>query len=103
MKNPVAEICLYGSSQHGTGWLACIPPLAGRDPHTKSLGDGELHPRSFTESVWLACEAIERAGITQGTVRVFAAGGKFMADVNLSRPGLFGDFKWQTATVLEIS
>lgn len=93
-KKLVAEICLYGTQQAGAGWLAQLPG-------GKLLGDGTLRQgRSFTAALWLACEAVrESIGHTSGLVRVFAAGGERMADADLSRPGYYGDLKWQPATV----
>lgn len=99
----VAEICLYGTTQHGAGWLA-------RTSDGALLGDGELRQgRSFTEAVWLACDAVLRVygacggRPRNGKVRVFAPGGERMADADINHPGYYGDLKWQSATVLEIS
>ena len=48
----VAEICLYGTHVAGAGWLAQLADGA-------LLGDGEPRTgRTFTDAVWLACDAI---------------------------------------------
>ena len=99
----VAEICLYGNHETGAGWLA-------RTADGAMLGDGEPRVgRSNTEAVWQACDEVRRSYAPskrlphQTTVRIFAPGGRRMADTTLGNPGYFGDLKWQAATVLEIS
>lgn len=93
---PAAEICLYGTSAAGSGWIACI-----RDgtPSGKMLGDGGLTPgRSMTEAVWLAVDELRGAGVARGLVRIFASGGQSCADVEIGdHIPYFGDLKWQAA------
>ena len=92
----VAEICLYGTTQHGAGWLA-------RLADGRLLGDGELsQARGMTAAVWQAQDAIEAAGVTSGRVRVFAAGGRMMADDYLTHRAYFGDLKWTPAVMLTV-
>ena len=99
---PVAEICLYGTGQNGSGWIACI---ADGTPSGKLLGNGDLKPgRSMTEAVWLAADELRGAGVTRGTVRIFMSGGALCADVEISnRIPCFGDLRWQRAPVYAIS
>ena len=93
----VGEICLYGNMSIGAGWLATTAD-------GKLLGDGEPRQgRSFTEAVWLACDALRTAGAAVGKVRVFAAGGERMADTDINHPGYYGSLSWVPATVLVIS
>jgi hypothetical protein len=92
----VAEICLYGASHCGSGWLV-------RLPDGRMFGDGELvKDRGMTAAVWQAQDAIEAAGVKSGRVRVFAAGGQMMADDYLTHRAYFGDLKWVPATMLVI-
>src|SRR5688500_9948847 len=77
----VAEICLYGNSRIGAGWLASVPGAA------PLLGDGEPKAgRAFSEAVWLACDAIRAAGVVGGKVRIFAPGGERGAEADLNYP-----------------
>lgn len=100
----VAEICLYGTSMIGFGWLAQTRDGA-------MLGDGEPKGnRTATECVCIACGQLLRLfGAAGGRpasgskVRVFAAGGLQYTDVDLRHPGYFGDFKWQPAQPVVIS
>jgi hypothetical protein len=97
----VAEICLYGNGDGGVGcgWLATRAP-GGRE---NMLGDGE--PRKgagWTGAVFAACQALTDAGTSDGTVRLFAAGGERMAEFPLSRPPYFGEMKWAPAPVFVI-
>lgn len=96
---PVAEICLYGNSAAGSGWIACIADGA------KIIGNGELKPgRSMTEAVWLAADELEGADITRGIVRIFMAGGDLCADVEIGKHiPYFGDLRWQRAPLYAIS
>lgn len=95
----VAEICLYGSHQHGTGWLASIPSVLSG----KQLGDGELRPSwSMTHAVWLACESLTVAGLA-GKARVFAPGGRLCGLVDIDRPCYFGEIAWEPAPVFVVS
>ena len=94
-----AEVALYGNGPTGvgSGWLA-------RLADGTILGDGEPKAgRTFTDAVWLACEAVRQAGVTGGRVRVFAAGGRLMADTDLNNPGYFGNLNWRAATAYVVS
>lgn len=99
----VAEVCLYGNRETGAGWLA-------RTAEGAMLGTGDPKAaRSFTDAVWLACDAVRRlrsmaghAHAHTGTVRVFAPGGERMADTDLNRPATYGDLHWVPATMLVI-
>lgn len=85
----IAEICLYGTSRTGAGYLV-----------TMMTGDmfGQHQPdvtRSFTEAVFKAVAGVwQRAGGYEdrqawrelGAVRVFHPGGEFYSDIPLSEP-----------------
>lgn len=74
---PVAEICLYGTSQTGAGFYA----LADTG---QRFGTGTpIAHRSFTEAVWDACDELRAAGVTSGKVRIFAPGGERFAVVEI--------------------
>lgn len=91
----VAEICMYGNHGYGFGFIArCI------DGHM--IGDGEQKMQSATSALWTACSAIGPR-YDGGKVRVFAPGGRMMADADLNQPGYFGSLKWVPATVIVIS
>ena len=86
----VGEICLYGTTATGAGWLA-------RGEGTALLGNGETTPgRGFTEAMWLAEEALQAAGLV-GVVAVYAPGGERFALVLLGAVGSFGDLAWSPA------
>ena len=98
VQNVVAEICLYGTHHTGAGWLA-------QSADGLLFGTGEpVGSRSFTEAVYMAMGALEGAGITSGTVRVFDAGGERMALVKAGGavPN-YGGLTWQPAIVYTIS
>ena len=58
------EICLYGTSKTGAGWLAMF---AGR-----MAGNGDsVETRSFTEAVWMAAKALYAMG-ARGNVAIHA-------------------------------
>lgn len=93
----VADICLYGSSRTGAGWIA-------RAEDGAMFGDGEPRgDRSFTEAIWIAVGALEGAGLKAGRVRVFAPGGVQVAWMELTRPLTFGDLAWEAAPVYTFS
>lgn len=93
-KTVVAEVCLYGNSEIGAGWLASVNGIPG------ILGDGEPKAkRSFTQAVFEACESIRKDGITSGLVTVTAPGGEWEGDVGLNRPCYYGDIQWRPAKV----
>lgn len=92
----VAEICLYGNREVGSGWLASVP-----GGHL--LGDGE--PRSYwslTDALWMAVGELRVMGVASGAVRIFAPGGRFAADVKLSEVGYYGNLPWKAAPQYEI-
>jgi hypothetical protein len=92
----VAVVCMYGNHGVGTGWLATLPD--GR-----LLGDGELTQGNFTDSLHLAARALKDAGTERGVIRVFDAGGRYCADVELSKIRYYGDLNWLPAPVVTIS
>ena len=98
----VASIALYGSQKFGYGYLAHVEPYV---PDTKMIGDGEPHPAwNATMCVWIALESLKNAGVAKGLVRVFASGGKMMADVEIGQSWpWFGSMTWVPATVYVIS
>lgn len=82
----VGEICLYGASHCGAGWLAAHK--GGR------LGSGEpVSGRTFTEAVWMAAGALEAAGVT-GLVVIHDAGGERHAVANVARIPMYGQMVW---------
>jgi hypothetical protein len=87
----VAEICLYGTSSIGAGWLALV--RGEKKPfgeHTPSAD------RSFTEAVWAAVEQLKDRGVA-GTVRVFAPGGERVAEVDTrAHVPAFGDLPFRS-------
>lgn len=94
----VAEICLYGTSRIGFGWLAQT-----RDG--VMLGDGEPKGnRTATECVCIACgQLLQVVGASGSMVRIYAAGGMHCAETDLRHPGYYGDLKWQPAITHQIS
>lgn len=88
----VADVCLYGTSWIGAGWLASTAD--GR-----RFGDGDPKAgRTFTEAVWAAFGALEAAGVKAGLVRVFEPNGTHVAGVDLAGTWpTFGDLRWQPA------
>jgi hypothetical protein len=89
-------ICLYGNMSCGAGYLA-----QGNDGRMFGTGD-PVKGCSFNDAVWLACLDLKEAGY-RGTVRVFCAGGKRIADTTIENPPYFGDLKWTAATIYVIS
>ncbi len=88
-----AEICLYGTTATGAGWLATTDS-------GKLLGTGEpMAGRGYTAAVWLACDAIREAGNIGKKARIYEPSGQRMADTDLTHPGYYGDLKWMPATV----
>jgi hypothetical protein len=73
----VAEICLYGTSRTGAGYLCHL--------RTGQLfGDSELRAdRSFTSAVWTALDQIVAAGVTSGQLAIFHPGGQMVTRVNI--------------------
>lgn len=97
----VAVVCLYGNRTLGAGYLAQVQ---GERP----IGDADPAPqRSFTEAVYLAVAALEKAypkamGRKGGMVRVFAAGGELQADVPVGNVPNYGNMPWERAVPLVI-
>lgn len=90
-KSIVADICLYGTSVIGYGYLAQVKD-------GQLVGDGKpCRERSATEAVWLACQEIRNLGIAGGSVRVFCPTGLWMATTDLSLPAYYGNLKWERA------
>lgn len=112
----VADICLYGTSMTGAGWIAAVN-LPGAEPDdlpvAKSLGDGEPRPhRTFTEAIWQSVGAIVEArrgaGVVdayEGDVAIYESGGKRVARVPLGNVPIYGDLatRWQPAPGLSLS
>lgn len=98
-KKIVGDICLYGTSRTGAGFLVCAAP------HGQTGGTGEpVAGRSFSEAVWMGVEMLEKIGVGRGLVRIFAPGGEEMAVVELG--GLvpaYGSLKWGPAVTYEIN
>lgn len=93
---PVAEVCLYGTSRIGAGWIA--------QTDAGLLGNGEPKAeRGFTEAVFQAVsEILERQPGLKGTLAIFAPGGERVAYADLNHPGYYGDLKWAPAPVYTI-
>jgi len=87
-------ICLYGTREHGAGWLA-------RLADGTRLGTGDLAKyRTFTEAIWLALDEMKMAGMAAGRgtiVEVFEPHGQFVAHYDTARTATFGDLKWEAA------
>lgn len=93
---PTSEICLYGTSARGVGWLALGSAFKG------FLGTGE--PKGgvgFTEAVWDACMALREAG-SAGTAWVYEPSGMRRAVINIASPCYFGDLKWEDVPVMTV-
>lgn len=92
------EVCFYGTSSTGAGWLASLIPSPGEP--TKPFGDHEPKPsRSFTEALFSALSEIEarlsnRPWIQGRKIRLFAPGGEFTAEILLPFTGYYGDLRW---------
>jgi len=95
VKNGAPSICLYGTREHGFGWIA----MAGGE----SFGDGELRSHSATNAVWGAADALRKAGFKRGPVEIFAPGGEKMAKSNLKFVPSYGLLEWGPAPVYTIS
>jgi hypothetical protein len=96
----VGSICLYGSQECGAGYLAAIGPL--KDGQLYGTGDPVLG-RSMTQAVWIATHHFSEAGIYRGIVKVYASGGKLVADYDLATIKYFGELKWEPAPVYTIA
>lgn len=85
--NPVvADICLYGNSQTGAGWIVAMNREVVDVPvWSKGLiGTGEPTGQPFTEAVWAAMDhVLAAAGNIDGQVRIFHPGGETMTVVAL--------------------
>ena len=88
-----ADICLYGTSRTGAGFLVC------RLDHGQVGGSGNpVEGRSFTEAVWLGVETLRGLGVTGGILRIFEPGGERMSVVDFNNVPAFGALKWEPAT-----
>lgn len=94
----VADICLYGTSYTGAGYLGV------RFPHGQSFGTGEpVKHRTFTEAIWHGLADLRDAKVTDGQVRIFDAGGERMASIGLHESVTYGTLTWGVAPVYTIS
>lgn len=86
----VGEICLYGTSAIGIGWLA-------RGKETGLLGNGEPKAeRAATEAVWQAADALRAAGV-DGVVAIYAPGGERYAVAHVANIPTYGSLAWRAA------
>jgi hypothetical protein len=94
----VADICLYGTSYTGAGYLGV------RMPHGQTFGTGDpVKERSFSEAIWHGLDDLRRAGVTVGLVRVFDTGGERMSIIDINSAIYYGAMQWQPAPVYTIS
>lgn len=94
----VAEICLYGTTQTGAGYLARGKGLK------EMLGTGEpVAMRTFSEAIWHAQHALREAGLTEGLVRIYAPGGERCAEIGIGAAITYGALAWKPAPMLVIS
>jgi hypothetical protein len=94
----VADICLYGTSRTGAGFLGCVMP------HGQTFGTGDpVAGRTFTEAIWLAQDAIRALGVRAGKVRVFHPGGEFMSVIDLNTITTYGSLASVPAPQFTIS
>lgn len=94
---PAAEICLYGTSAIGIGYIA-------RTSDGRMFGNGApVAGRGATETVWLAVDQLRAAGVVAGTVAIFAPGGERMAIAPISSVPSYGSLTWQAAPVYVIT
>lgn len=92
----VAEVCLYGTSFTGAGYLART--AAGR-----MFGTGDpVKERTFSEALWRAQHELRQAGTPDGPVAVFSPDGQRVALVGLNEATYFGALDWKPAPVYEI-
>lgn len=99
-KKIVGDICLYGTSRIGAGFLVCAAP------HGQTSGTGEpVQGRSFTEAVWMGVEHLRGIlGVdVVGMVRIFEPGGELMAVVDVNNVPAFGDLKWEAAVTYQVA
>lgn len=95
----VAQVCLYGARHCGFAYYAVIP---SRELKTRFVGEGGWNAdhgvsgslQSLTECVYLACDDLRRAGVTDGLVRIFEPSGERYCDVPVSRPPAVGAMTW---------
>jgi hypothetical protein len=93
----VGEVCLYGNGQMGAGYIATLPDR-------RMFGDGEpVEGLSMNDAYWLGCLDLKEAGAGPGLVRVYMAGGRRVADADISNPPYFGELRWVLAEVFTIS
>lgn len=86
-----AEICLYGSREHGFDWLAATESeILGPRP------DGMPRPEypTATDAVFAAATKLTDAGY-RGYAWVYEPRGELRALVDVSYPCYYGDLKWE--------
>lgn len=92
----IGDICLYGSSASGAGYIAMA--VDGR-----MFGDGEpLAGRGLNDAMWLAALDLKAAGLS-GNAWVYAPGGEIRALLDVDYLKYFGDLPWEPAPKLSIS
>lgn len=96
---PVADVCLYGNTQIGFGYLTRVESTG------KMTGDGEpKEGRSCTDCLHLAKADLEAQGIAgKAQIAIFMAGGERVSYVGIQDVTYFGSLKWEVAPVLTIN
>lgn len=87
----VAEICLYGTTSVGAGYLISVQNEKPFGQHEPRQG------RSFTEAVYMAAGELAARGVLEGQIVIYAPGGLKRSLVSLSSIPNFGSLKWETA------
>lgn len=99
-KKQLAEICLYGNSKIGAGFIAAIDERIVTVPTT-----ADPHPRrSFTHAIYLGFLALRDGGFVNGEILIHDAGGERMA--RFTCPGnipYYSDLAWEPARAYQIS
>lgn len=97
--NVVADICLYGTSRIGAGYLGV------QYPHGQLFGTGiPVASRSFTEAIFAAVTDLAERGVRTGVIRIFDAGGERVTAVDLATAmPYYSDLLWTAAPVYTIS
>lgn len=92
---PVAEICLYGTSAVGAGYIVRVYTPGGSVSSVRLASADVQKGRSFTEAVWTALDLVRIAGFSRGIVHVYEPTGRRYAEVDLTgTPRYFGDLPW---------
>jgi hypothetical protein len=87
-KKIVADICLYGTSRTGAGFIVC------ELKHGRTSGTGEPDAmRTFTEACWMGVGHLQALGVESGKVRIFDPSGERMSVVDVNNVPAFGDLK----------